>query len=108
MSRPRLPMPRMQAAVALLVALAGCGHAPAGGPASGTTEVAHVDTLPLEPVTAEQLHQRIREPGARATLVNVWASWCGPCREEFPTLVALAERDRARGLRVLFVSADFD
>ena len=94
--------------VVLLVALAGCGSAPGGGASGKAASAAGSDTLPLEPVTAEQIHQRIREPGARATLVNVWASWCGPCREEFPAIVALAERERSRGLRVLFVSADFD
>ena len=108
MSRPLL-IPFLAGCVtaAWLALLAGCGHSP-GGSATGTVGAAHADTLPLEPVTAEQIHQRIREPGARATLVNVWATWCGPCREEFPALVALAERERSRGLRVLFVSADFD
>jgi thiol-disulfide isomerase/thioredoxin len=90
-----------------LVLLAGCGHAP-GGQTATATRAAETDTLPLEPVTAEQIHQRVREPGARATLVNVWASWCDPCRKEFPAIVSLAERERSRGLRVLFVSADFD
>jgi len=92
----------------LLVLLSGCGHAPAGGTSGKAATAAVSDTLPLEPVTAAQIHDRVREPGARATLVNVWASWCGPCREEFPSIVALAERERSRGLRVLFVSADFD
>ena len=92
----------------LLVLLAGCGHAPAGGASGSAATAAVSDTLPLEPVTAAQIHERVREPGARATLVNVWASWCAPCREEFPAIVALAERERSRGLRVLFVSADFE
>ena len=102
-SRPRTLIPM---ALALLL-LAGCGHAPGGSPGKAAS-AASTDTLPLEPVAAEQIHRRIAEPGARATLVNVWASWCGPCREEFPAIVALAERERSRGLRVLFVSADFD
>ncbi len=94
---------RGAAALALVLA-AGCGGSPGHAPASseGSTPAA------LQPVTAGELLARVREPGARATLVNVWATWCGPCREEFPTLVSLAERRRADGLRVLFVSADFD
>jgi len=106
MVRPTIP--RLLAAAVPLVLLASCGQAPARGASGKAAAAAATDTLPLEPVTAEQIHQRIREPGARATLVNVWASWCGPCREEFPAIVSLADRDRSRGLRVLFVSADYD
>ena len=32
-----------------------------------------------------------REPG-KVAVVNVWASWCSPCRAEAPTLVALSEK----------------
>jgi thiol-disulfide isomerase/thioredoxin len=40
------------------------------------------------------------------TVVNFWASWCGPCIEEFPTLVRAAEKLRPRGVRFVSVSAD--
>ena len=36
-------------------------------------------------------------------LLNFWASWCEPCREEMPALVQLAERERANGLRIVAV-----
>lgn len=36
-------------------------------------------------------------------LLNFWASWCEPCREEMPALVRLAERERASGLRVVAI-----
>lgn len=102
--RPRLPHHAALLAAACVLFAAGCGQhsAPAADRAVA------VDTLALEPVTAAQLIARTREPGARVTLVNVWATWCAPCREEFPAIVSLAERHRDDGLRVLFVSADFE
>jgi peroxiredoxin len=39
-------------------------------------------------------------------LLNVWATWCPPCRDEMPGLQALHERYAGRGLRVVGVSVD--
>jgi len=40
---------------------------------------------PVPGVTSKSLAQ------GRITLVNVWASWCGPCREEHPQLMELGK-----------------
>jgi thiol-disulfide isomerase/thioredoxin len=41
-------------------------------------------------------------------LVNFWATWCGPCRREIPDLVALDAEYRAKGVKVIGISADKD
>jgi thiol-disulfide isomerase/thioredoxin len=41
-----------------------------------------------------------------AVLVNLWATWCGPCIEEFPDIVYLAEKYKDK-LDVIFISGDF-
>ncbi len=47
-----------------------------------------------------------RAPGAACTVINVWATWCEPCREEFPDLIKLRAAFAGRGLRLVLVSAD--
>ncbi|MDZ7629866.1 MAG: TlpA disulfide reductase family protein [Gemmatimonadaceae bacterium] len=50
---------------------------------------------------------RIGTGGAQpVTLVNIWATWCGPCKAEFPELQALHSTYAPRGLRLLAVSID--
>jgi len=42
----------------------------------------------------------------RPLLVNFWATWCVPCRDEFPDLVRIDEQYRPRGLNFITVSLD--
>jgi thiol-disulfide isomerase/thioredoxin len=42
----------------------------------------------------------------RVLLVDFWATWCEPCREEFPALVRLHQNYRGRGLSVVAISMD--
>jgi thiol-disulfide isomerase/thioredoxin len=49
----------------------------------------------------------IREAAAgHVTLVNIWATWCVPCRAEMPAMEQLYQELGPRGLRILAVSID--
>jgi cytochrome c biogenesis protein CcmG, thiol:disulfide interchange protein DsbE len=41
-------------------------------------------------------------------LVNFWATWCGPCRDEFPMIVSLSKEYAPQGLQVVGVTLDED
>lgn len=47
-------------------------------------------------------------PAGEALVVNFWASWCGPCRAEMPSLQQLDNQLRGKGVRVVAVSIDQD
>ena len=96
------------AARVALLAAAGCAKGDSKtAEQAHTTASAPADTAQLVPVTSAELDSIVKLPGAKATLVNVWATWCQPCREEFPDLVKLQRAYRDRGFRLVFVSADF-
>jgi len=86
--------------------LAGCAAhrrgaaAAAGGPVS-------ISAVDLEMASGPDVAKLAHRPGARAVLVNVWATWCEPCREEFPDILRVARQYRGDGLRVVLVSGDF-
>lgn len=65
---------------------------------------------PAPDFTAASLHDgapvSLSDYRGHALLVNLWATWCHPCREETPYLQAVYERYRDEGLRVLGVSVD--
>jgi thiol-disulfide isomerase/thioredoxin len=43
----------------------------------------------------------------KTTLINVWATWCGPCREELPHLQTLYEQIKSRGdIQVITLNVD--
>lgn len=50
--------------------------------------------------------QRLPAPQGRPRLVNYWASWCGPCREEMPLLDRYAKAQDADGVQVVGIALD--
>jgi thiol-disulfide isomerase/thioredoxin len=49
---------------------------------------------------------RLQEQRGNVVLVNFWASWCGPCREEMPHLEALQQDYQDLGFTILAVNVD--
>lgn len=60
----------------------------------------------LAAVTLEGDSVSLAELRGAPVLLNVWATWCAPCRQEIPELQALHEQHAADGLRVIGVTVD--
>lgn len=50
--------------------------------------------------------QRLREQKGKVVLVNIWATWCGPCRAEMPRLDRLYKERKDQGLMVFGLSEE--
>jgi thiol-disulfide isomerase/thioredoxin len=110
--------------VLLLVAAGAAGFgvyqwlAPTTGPApTNGTPVAQAVTAPRPMSPEEALNTKFEglSDGAshsltdwrgKVVLVNYWATWCAPCREEIPLLVRLQAQYAAQGLQVVGIATD--
>ena len=86
---------RLLSLVAVLVALgmvAGCEH----------------KVRPYQTVTAADVQDIIvaHAKKGEVVLLNLWATWCEPCRAEFPALVRIDEEYRDKGLVIIGLSVD--
>jgi len=80
----------------VLVAAVSCSRVPPEpAPPAG---IVNIDEATWKQVKARQAD--------RVLLVNFWATWCEPCREEFPALVRLHDTYRAKGLSLVAISMD--
>lgn len=51
---------------------------------------------------------RLHDLRGKVVFVNLWATWCPPCREEMPSMVRFYQQFKDRGVEVLAVSEDTD
>lgn len=62
-------------------------------------KVRSLDKLGLEKI--------VKERNGKVLLLNIWATWCVPCREEFPDLIKIASEFRKNKVEVIGISTDF-
>jgi thiol-disulfide isomerase/thioredoxin len=77
-----------------------------GSNATSKSNVAVPTASLLDADGIKQLLARGTPPNDRPLLVNFWATWCEPCREEFPDLVKIDVAYRERGLQFVGISID--
>jgi thiol-disulfide isomerase/thioredoxin len=83
----------------------GNGATPSGRPAVNATTAPLLPTtaFALPSVTPERFAALLSQLRGTPVVLNVWGSWCGPCREEGPRLAAAGRR---YGRRVQFLGLD--
>ena len=98
--RRRAARPALVSALAAVL-FVGAALAPTARAAPG--EVVAALTLPSRggaaPISLDKLRGQV-------VMINFWASWCGPCREEFPLLDQMYRRYKAVGFTMLGVNVE--
>jgi cytochrome c-type biogenesis protein len=88
---------------ALLVLVGGCGEGgegPGAAPRIGSPAPAYAAR------TLDGKELALADLRGEVVLLNIWATWCGPCVREMPRLEALHREFGARGVRVVGVNID--
>jgi cytochrome c biogenesis protein CcmG, thiol:disulfide interchange protein DsbE len=98
---------RLAATVALVavLGLAGCTGGGSGG-ATATTRAEPLGTKPLVARTQAQFQADLDALRGRVVVVNFWASWCVPCREEMPALEQASKAYAEAGRPVTVIGVD--
>jgi thiol-disulfide isomerase/thioredoxin len=97
-------------AFGLLVAI-GVSSCNSNDAPTKTTTAARANTLPRQVLEAENRAAsgapiKLGNYSGKVLLVNLWATWCGPCRMETPELVRLHKAFQSRGVEMIGLSTE--
>src|SRR6266550_3768426 len=76
------------------------------GAAKPSTTQSTKPSIAVTKIDTESLKALLKREEKRPLLVNFWATWCDPCRDEFPDLVKIDEQYRSKGLDFVAISLD--
>ena len=69
-------------------------------------ELPLLNVVDVKIISIDELEEFIKNRDSKPLLINVWATWCAPCREEFPDLVKIANEYYDQ-IDVVGISIDF-
>lgn len=75
-------------------------------PLAGAAQTAKGPDPPIVDLTGYQ--QILTKYHGKPLVVNFWATWCEPCRDEYPLIVELAAEFKAQGVSVVGINMDDD
>lgn len=64
-----------------------------------------VNDIKIEKIDKPKLQKLIKERKGKILFLNIWATWCEPCREEFPSIVKLS--NEYKDVEFIGISVDF-
>lgn len=101
-------MARILKAIILLalsaIVFSGCGGAssePAAGPSSSTFPKMPAGLADAEFTLLDGTKFKITDHKGKVLMLNIWGTWCGPCRQEIPHLIEMKNKYGSHGFEVL-------
>jgi thiol-disulfide isomerase/thioredoxin len=96
--------------LAIAAVLSGCSRN--GGREGRPESAAEIgpagnETRRVDGLDGAGLKRLIADRGGRILFLNVWATWCVPCVEEFPDIVKLSRSYDPKAVEVVAISADY-
>lgn len=105
------------AIIGMAMMLAACGTKP-GQPDTAqqtateeqavTQQQENVGDMQLTNMSRDQVSLAAEIGKNKITVIDFWASWCGPCRQEMPQVVKIYESHKHQGLGIIGLSLDED
>ncbi len=93
-------------ALSLIILMSGFAAAQTRRKGAAKPRVSSAHSVAVKAIDLEALKGLLKRDSGRPLLINFWATWCDPCREEFPDLVKIDADYRAKGLDFITISLD--
>jgi thiol-disulfide isomerase/thioredoxin len=98
--RRRLFLLAVSALIISALALTGCGDSETAPSATGGAKPN------LTPAVVGDVGQSLEQFRGKVVLLDLWTTWCPPCRAEIPSFVRLQDKYRDKGFEIVGVSLD--